>query len=67
MTMRDKHYGTWTTENNNLIRLKWDSVDGNATYLVEDVSKDKIKIRCISTGWHFMKSWQMKFNKPPPI
>ena len=32
MTMKDKHHGTWTIENNNLIKLKWESFNGYADY-----------------------------------
>lgn len=34
MTMKDKHHGTWTTENDQILKLKWESINGYATFQV---------------------------------
>jgi hypothetical protein len=67
MTMKDKHHGTWTTEENSLLKLKWFSVEGYASFKVTNVENNKFMMNCIECGWEFMKSWSMKFINTTPV
>ena len=56
--MKDKHHGTWTIKND-LIKLKWVSVDGYADFKITWLSDNEFTITCTSSGWEFMKSWTL--------
>lgn len=63
MTMKDKHHGTWTTQNDNILKLRWESINGFADFLVAQriVSTNGtfVTLKCTNSGWDFMKSWSL--------
>ena len=60
MTLKDKHHGTWSVDKD-LIKLKWDSVDGYADFKITWIQEpdNEYTIECVSSGWEFMRTWSI--------
>ena len=65
-TLKDKHGGQWNVVIQNskaTLKLKWDTgSNGFGDFEFTDYSKTSVKLKCVNSGWAFMKSWKLFSN-----